>query len=100
MVERTTELTQDIDATRQRMSGTIDAIEDRVVPSRVASRRWQQMRGTSDRLRGRVMGMPRAAGQSASSGASGVGSSITGVAGSAKEQLASAPDRIGEQTQG
>ena len=100
MAERTTELTRDISATRDRMSGTIDAIEDRVVPSRVASRRWQQARGAADRLRVRVMGAPRPAGYAARDQRSGVGSSLGDAASSAKDQLTSAPQRIEEGTQG
>jgi ElaB/YqjD/DUF883 family membrane-anchored ribosome-binding protein len=100
MAERTTELTRDIDATRERMSGTIDAIEDRVVPSRVANRRWQQARGSATRLRTRVMGAPRSAGSSMSERASGAGSSLGDAASSAKDQLTSTPQRIEERTQG
>ena len=100
MAERTTELTRDIDATRERMSGTIDAIEDRVVPSRVASRRWQQARGAADRVRVRVMGAPRPAGYATGTQGSSVGSSLGDAASSAKEQLTSAPQRIEERTQG
>ena len=74
MAERTTELTRDIDATRDRMSGTIDAIGDRVVPSRVANRRWAQVRDASGRMRERVMGAPRQAGSAMGQRTSDVGS--------------------------
>ena len=100
MAERTTELTRDIDATRDRMSGTIDAIGDRVVPSRVANRRWAQVRDASGRMRERVMGAPRQAGSAMGQRTSDVGSTVSDAASSAKDQLASAPDAIQEKTQG
>lgn len=100
MVERTTELTRDIDDTRERMSGTIDAIEDRVVPSRVANRRWRQARYAATRFQVRLMGAPRQAGSSVSGQASSIGSSLSDAATSAKDQVASAPDVIEEKTQG
>jgi len=116
MAERTEELTRDIVATRERMSGTIDAIGDRVVPSRVVSRRWQSVRDAGGRVRQRVMGDPRppyasignqssgtglsAVGSKMSDAASSAGSAVSDAASAAKDQLVSTPERVEQRTQG
>ena len=51
MAERTTELRRDIEETRERMTGTMDAIGDRVSPGRVVERRVNRFRQTSSRVR-------------------------------------------------
>jgi len=100
MAERTEELTQDIDATREHMSETIDAIGDRVSPSRVASRRWEQTREASYRMRERMMGAPRSAAASGRSAGGDLASSVGDAAGSVRSTITSAPDMVQERTQG
>lgn len=112
MAERTTELRHEIADTRERMTGTVDAIGDRVSPSRVAERRWASVRGSVTRTRHRVMGAPSSTSSSSSpSTASGdrsrlaeVGSSASDTASSAvssvRDQVGHAPERVQEGTQG
>lgn len=111
MAERTTELRHDIEETRTRMTGTVDAIEDRVSPGRMIERRMASVRQVSTRLRHQVMGAPRHAASSAGSGArqtgarvADAGSAVAETASSAastmREQVAEAPARIEHGVEG
>jgi gas vesicle protein len=59
MGETTDQLKADIEYRRERMSGTVDAIEDRVVPGRIIRRRSEAARGWMGQARTRVMGPPQ-----------------------------------------
>ena len=59
MGETTDQLKADIEYRRERMSGTVDAIEDRVVPGRIIRRRTDAARGWMGQARTRVMGPPQ-----------------------------------------
>lgn len=104
MAERTTELRRDIEDTRERMTGTMDAIGDRVSPGRVVERRVTKVRAATTRVRDQVMGAPRSAVGSVRDGAGSAGSSVGDAASSAVstvgEQVQQAPQRITEGTQG
>ena len=56
MGQSTEELKRDIEHTRADMSGTLDAIEDRVSPGRMIQRRKNRITGSVHALRERVMG--------------------------------------------
>jgi gas vesicle protein len=56
MGQSTTEVRQDIERTRDEMSGTIDAIADRTSPSRVVGRQRRRMLERVRSLRDQVMG--------------------------------------------
>jgi ElaB/YqjD/DUF883 family membrane-anchored ribosome-binding protein len=58
MGESAAELRQEIEQTRQNMTYTVDAIEDRVMPGRIIERRRNRMRSGMTSLRDRVMGAP------------------------------------------
>ncbi|HYI61695.1 MAG TPA: DUF3618 domain-containing protein [Acidimicrobiales bacterium] len=97
----------DIEQTRARMTGTVDAIGDRVSPGRVVGRRMDKVRRVSTRVRHQVMGPPRQAVGAASSGVSGATSTVSGAASAVSEaasslgdQVAQAPDRIRQGTEG
>lgn len=100
MAERTTELRHEIEDTRQRMTGTVDAIGDRVSPGRVAERRWARVRQSTSRARERVMGSSGTSQSSASSGLAGAASSASDAASSVRDGVAQAPDRIEQGTRG
>src|SRR4029079_4566076 len=59
MGETTDQLKADIEYRRERMSGTVDAIEERVVPGRIIRRRTDAARGWMGQARTRVMGPPQ-----------------------------------------
>jgi len=52
----TEELRREIESTRNDMSGTLDAIGDRVSPGRMMQRRKNRMAATIGSVRDRVMG--------------------------------------------
>jgi hypothetical protein len=56
MAQSTEELKRDIEHTRADMSGTLDAIEDRVSPSRMIQRRKNRVSESVHAIRERVMG--------------------------------------------
>ena len=58
------ELRADIERRRENLSGTVDAIEDRVRPGRIIERRRQAVRARIGRTRDRVMGTARRPGRS------------------------------------
>jgi hypothetical protein len=96
MGETTDQLKADIEYRRERMSGTVDAIEDRVVPGRIIRRRTDAARGWVGQARARVMGPPQrvsaavgAAPAQAASAAHQVAENVTGL-----------PEQISDQTRG
>ena len=86
MGETTEELRQDIAHTRLDMSGTLDAIGDRVSPGRIAERRKNKMRVWGRSVRERVMG----AGDSLADRAD----DMRGRAHDMTERLSDAPDHM------
>lgn len=58
MGESAAQLRQEIDETRQHMTMTVDAIEDRVTPGRIIERRRNRMRAGLESARDRLMGVP------------------------------------------
>jgi hypothetical protein len=99
VVERTTELRRDIEQTRERMTGTMDAIGDRVSPGRVVERRVNKVRAASTRVRHQVMGVPRGAASSMRSSADSAGSSVGDAASSVGDRASSAVSAVGDQVQ-
>jgi ElaB/YqjD/DUF883 family membrane-anchored ribosome-binding protein len=85
----TEDVRADIEATRDRMGGTLEAIGDRVSPGRVMERRANRVRNWGRSVSDRVMGT----GQD-------VRSSLGDRAGNTSEALASVPDRIQSQAAG
>lgn len=111
MVERTEELKRDIEDTRDRMSGTLDEIGDRVSPGRIVERRVNRVKDTTNRLTSSVMGKPRAAADrtrgavgnlsSSTSGAtSSAAGALTGATSSAADAVTGAPQKMQEAAQG
>ena len=96
MGETTDQLKADIEYRRERMSGTVDAIEDRVVPGRIIRRRTDAARGWMGQARTRVMGPPQRVKEQ-------VGA-VPGQAASGAHQLAEnvagLPEQISDQTRG
>ena len=96
MGETTDQLKADIEYRRERMSGTVDAIEDRVVPGRIIRRRTDAARDWMGQARTRVMGPPQkvkaqvgALPDQAASGAHQFAENVTAL-----------PEQISDQTRG
>ncbi len=92
------ELKADIERRRESLSGTVDAIEDRVRPGRIIERRRQAVRSKLDHARDRVMGtrddltdrVSSAAGNAASQ-VRDVGSDVTDMPAQVAEKTRGAP---------
>ncbi|MEO6126569.1 MAG: DUF3618 domain-containing protein [Ilumatobacteraceae bacterium] len=96
MGQDTEELKRNIETTRAEMSGTIDAIGDRVIPGRVMERNKNKVRAGVGNLRESVMGTAHDAKAKLTDTAGSVGESAsTGI-----DSVKHAPDTIREQTQG
>ncbi len=96
MGETTDQLKADIEYRRDRMSGTVDAIEDRVVPGRIIRRRADAARGWVGQARSLVMGPPQRVNEQvgavpgrAAAGAHQLAENVTGL-----------PEQISDQTRG
>ena len=89
MGQGTEELKQRIEDTRSDMSGTLEAIGDRVSPSAVATRSKNRVIVGAQSVRDRVMGVAEAAQHSVSDTAAHAGEAVT-----------SAPDALASRTQG
>jgi len=78
------------------MSGTIDAIEDKIVPSRIIDRRRTAARNWAGGVKERVMGSAQSAGDQASTTASKVGDGVS----HASEAVTNAPQQVQRATAG
>jgi len=78
------------------MTGTIDAIEDRVVPGRIIERRRQAVRGWVGGVRERVMGPPQTLKQQASSAADRVGEGMSHMS----DAISGTPAQLQQATAG
>lgn len=96
MGQDTEELRRDIESTRAEMSGTLDAIGDRVIPGRVVERNKNKVRASVGGIRDRVMGTAH----DAKARLSDTAGSVTDTAHSGVEGVKHAPDSMREHTQG
>ncbi len=89
-------LKEDIQQRRASMTGTIDAIEDKVVPSRIIDRRRAAMTGWAGGIKERVMGSASTTAESASSTVGKVGDGVSQVT----EAMSEAPAQVQRATAG
>jgi hypothetical protein len=94
--EESEALKADIEQRRESMSGTIDAIEDRVVPSRIVERRRAAVTGWAGGIKERVMGSAQTVGDHASSTAGKVNEGVS----HATDAVANAPEQVQRATAG
>jgi gas vesicle protein len=95
VAERTTELRNEIDDTRDHLGDTLDAIGDRVSPGRIVERRKNRARHSLDTVRERVMGAAPAKPSTA-----GVRESASNAVASVGDGVRNAPDAVASSTQG
>ncbi|MCU1354912.1 MAG: hypothetical protein JWM89_330 [Acidimicrobiales bacterium] len=100
MAERTEELKRDIEQTRTHMTGTLEAIGDRVSPGRIAERRWTGVRRSTTRMTTSIMGTPRVVASKASAAGGDLLASTGGAASSTTEALGHAPEQLKGATAG
>ena len=96
MGQESEELRADIEGRRESMTGTIDAIEDRVVPGRIIERRRQVAREWVGGVRERVMGRPQTLKHQASSAADRMGEGMSQVT----DKISDAPTQVQQATAG
>jgi len=73
-------LKRDIEGTRGELTRDVDALADKVSPSRIVGRGMERTRGRLSNVRDRVMGTAQDAAGSVEEGASSVGETVTGSA--------------------
>lgn len=79
------ELTRDIASTRADLTRDVEALADRVSPSRVVERRKERVKSRFASVKESVMGSANDVGESVTSSVSSTGSSVTSAAGSSVE---------------
>ena len=94
------QIRSEIDQTQRELSADVDALTEKVSPSRIAERRVRRTRTAMTNMKDRIMGSTSDAYQTAGSAASGVGDSIGARASAARDTVRSAPDTARRSTQG
>ena len=105
------QIRSEIDQTQRELSADVDALTEKVSPSRIAERRVRRTRTAMTNMKDKIMGSTSDAYQTAGSAASGVGGSVSarasaardtvaGTASSAVDTVRSAPDKARRGTQG
>jgi len=89
-------LKADIQERRESMTGTIDAIENKVVPSRIIERRRAAVSGWVGGVKERVMGSAQSAGDQASTTAGKVSDGVSHAA----DAVSNAPQQVSRATAG
>jgi hypothetical protein len=105
MGQRPDEIRADIEATRRGMDRTLDEIEDRVSPRRIAERRTERVRSGWARVRESVMGSPDPYGPDgwadrARGAAEGASERVRSSADSAMDTVREAPQAARRQAEG
>ncbi len=93
MAQSPEEVRRDIEATRQDLSRDVDALNDKVSPSRIAERRVGAAKEKVGSLKERVMGSASSGTSSMSGTASSAGSAVTGA-------VSAGPDMARRRTEG
>jgi Protein of unknown function (DUF3618) len=96
VAEESEALRTDIEVRRESMAGTIDAIEDRVVPSRIVERRKHALRDWAGNMKNRVMGTAHAASERTGSTAEKIGGGVSVAA----DAVSNAPEQVQRATAG
>jgi vacuolar-type H+-ATPase subunit H len=100
----TEHLTRDIEGTRADLSRNVEALTDKVSPSRVMERRVEatkrRTRSGFSSLRDRIMGSAQSATSSVSSGGSSVKEGVSSASSSVADTASSTVDTARQQTQG
>jgi len=90
------EIRSDIERTRTELSGDVDALVDKVTPSKIAQRQTNRMKGAMRSMKDKVMGVAEDVGDSVASAAG----RVQDAAGSAGESLADMPKRATAKAEG
>jgi hypothetical protein len=110
MAQEPDRIKDDIDATRTDLARNVDALADRTVPTRVARRRWNEMKDRVRTVSDKVMGTPNGGHRvkegvgsvmtSIGETTSQVGDKATEMASDVASAVREAPHAVAERTQG
>ena len=89
MTDSPDQIRADIERTRRELGGDVDALADKVTPSKIVHRQTDKVRGAFGSLRDRVMGA-----------ADDAGSSLSGAGSAAAAQVSDAKDRLAAKAEG
>lgn len=94
------QLRRDIERTQRHLGADVDALTEKVTPSRIVDRRVNRARRSLTSMKGRVMGTASDATNQVSSTASTVADKASSAVSSAGEAVGDAPRAVRRQTQG
>lgn len=94
------ELRRDIERTREDLGGTLDAIGDRVSPSRIMERRKNRMRNSIETMRMRVMGTVHDGTHAVHDGTGQAMHKVGDTMGTAVDSVKHAPEAAKHRTEG
>jgi ElaB/YqjD/DUF883 family membrane-anchored ribosome-binding protein len=94
------QLRRDIERTQVGLSADVDALTEKVTPSRIVNRRVNRVRRTFGSMRDTVMGSASDAGDRMGSAVSTAADTVSSAASSAGELAGDAPRKVREQAQG
>lgn len=100
MTNNPEEIRRDIERTRRELSSNVDALTDKVSPSRVMERRVERARGAVTSVKEKVMGTTSDTTGSAKDTMSSAASSVSGAASSVADTASAAPQMARQRTQG
>ncbi|GGF41441.1 DUF3618 domain-containing protein [Subtercola lobariae] len=95
MSDNPNEIRANIEATRFELSNNVDALADKVDPSKIAERQTEKVKGAFRGVRERVMGAVSDVGDNASGVAGSATDSVSGAAQTAKDKVQGSPFAIG-----
>lgn len=90
------EIRAEIDATRAELSSDVDALTDKVTPSKIAHRQTEKVKGKLTSVKESIMGVASDAKDTVTSGVS----SGAGAVGDAASNIADAPHMVSEKAKG
>jgi gas vesicle protein len=100
MAEDPEELRRNIEETQRRVGRDVDALTEKVSPSRVVGRRVERARGGVHRLKDHVMGSAESVGGSVGDSAGSAMSSVQNAGAKVGDAVGSAPDLARQRTRG
>ena len=100
MTDNPDEIRRDIERTRRELSSNVDALTEKVSPSRVVERRVERARGAVTSVKEKVMGTANSTSSSAQDTMSSAASSVSDAASTVADTASQAPQMARQRTQG
>lgn len=100
MAEEPDRIRQDIETTRAALARDVDRLADRTSPTRVASRKWNDVKARVRSVSDRVMGPPSSAANTVQDKASDLGDTARDRASQVADAVRESPQTVARKTQG